>query len=533
MEIFEFHFNNKEIEDVVFDSLISTKKSKNGSLFCVGQISNAYPKSKELLIEINTLIKDNFYEQDNDSKQAFKTSLIKANSFLKQKVKKDETNWLGNLDFASLNVKKDLINFVKLGEIKILLLRGDEVFDISDNLEDQTLDSDPGSYFLNIAIGKLSNGDRMIITTPDLYNVLEDEDILSELIKEEWNQKDLAGIFKEYKDELRETKGMILMLAFNGAPEVKEKFSMPKINIPQLPEFNFSKKKILIALAVPLVIFAGYFTFTQLQKKEVKEIKTVPIVKEEPKEITEEISKPEPTIPALYSFAKDDFSPENLVVINNAIYLYNSSGKTFYKINLKDLKTIKTSTNYNFSNPVTGGGSIYFFVAPNTIVEHISTKDIIGSQDLTLDSHIRIDDLFYYNSKLYFLDTTEGSIYKKSKETIVIWGNDKRIKEAKSFAIDGNVWILREKNKIDRYFQGKHKETLEIQGVVNATKIWTQRGIDNIYMLDKGGNKIVIINSTGDIIKEYSDIGLTDIKDFYVLNGTIYIINNTEIYKLN
>jgi len=554
MKVFEFHFNSQQKGQNVFDSFIFDPEDNSqeplGSIIIAGQIDNALPQSYDLLKNLAEIIKEEHYKSSNVSpKIAFKKSLVKANSFLKNLVKEGNVNWLGNFNFAAININQDLISFVKVGNIKILLIRDNETYDISDNLEYQGSDG-IGSYFLNVALGKLSPDDRLIIANSELYDSISDNELLKDIINEnDWSQKKLSELFKNSKDDLKETKGMALLITMQlkDAKRPNFSFSFPKITIPKikkpnmdLPNFNFTSKKIAIFAFFTLIIAGGIFLAFKFGLNKEK-TQTATVSQEQTTQNqgsqtqvaqTDAPVLPEPKIPAFFNMGDLNYSPTKIAAANSAIYLFNNTTE-FYRINTKDLKSVKDTSEQNLEMLALGENSIFFFSPTSTISEYDMSKDVLGYQQIKLSENIKISDLIYYNNKLYFLDSENGIIYKKSKDKIEESLKDQRIVGAKSIAIDGNIWILTQGNKIDKYFSGKFIESIMISGAVNAKKIWTQRGNDNIYVLDPEGTQILVIDKKGNIVKTHQDPAWINIKDFAVNEkGLIYLIDNQKIYEL-
>ena len=69
------------------------------------------------------------------------------NDFLDKEIKSGNVNWLGNLGLAILNLNNSVLNFTKVGKIRILLVRDNELLDLSENLEFQDTEPDPMKVF--------------------------------------------------------------------------------------------------------------------------------------------------------------------------------------------------------------------------------------------------------------------------------------------------------------------------------------------------------------------------------------------------
>ncbi len=437
MQFFEFHFNKQDKGQNLFESFVFDPENENqevmGNLIVAGEINNATQESEGLLNDLAKLIKENHYSAcDIASKISFKKSLVKANSYLKNLAKDGKVNWLGNFNFFAMNASQDLINFVKVGNIKILLIREKEIYDIGENLEYQSNDG-VGSYFLNVAIGKLGPDDRLIVATSKIYDLLNEKNILKKIVAlSDWSQKNLSQIFKQNKKEIANVQGMILMTTSKEKEAKKPifNFALPKITIPkittpfmEMPNFNFSGKSIAIFSVITLVLTgAGFAIFKfgfsgQNQTASVQTVQTESNQEGEPIGQTDATVLPEPKIPAFFNMGDLNFSPAKISIVSDAIYLFNASNE-FYKLNTKDLKAVKNSSQYPLEILTPAESSIFFFSPTSTIAEYDTLKDVLGYQQIKLEETVKINDIFYYNNKLYFLDSQSGVIYKKSKDKI-------------------------------------------------------------------------------------------------------------------
>ena len=275
MKVFEFHFNpkNKKI-DTIFDSFCfvpETKAERNlGSLYLIGELTNALPKTQNLLTDIAEIIKREYYRfPQREVSESFKESLAKANEFLASEIKKENTIWLGNLGFAVFSLAPDfLINFSKIGNLKILLLREGEVFDIGERIN---LAASPTKPFPNIVEGKLTEKDKILAITPEIFEVFDKEGIFQNLVENK-KPKQIKKIFKEKKKILRETFGVCLLIILDkkGAKKIyfpkiffpTPSFKFPQRILPQSPILQEKLKKSLISLLIlALLLLLGYLIF--------------------------------------------------------------------------------------------------------------------------------------------------------------------------------------------------------------------------------------------------------------------------------
>jgi hypothetical protein len=173
-EVFELHFQPKPKEDLIFDSFCyeptNVYENRLGSLYISGELKNALPEDSRFLNKIVQIIKGKYYAFPITSlEKSFESSLKSANDFLAEEIKKDNTSWLGNLSLAIISLKNFDINFTKVGEIKIILLRNGIITDIGERLKFSEIEPYPIKIFGNIATGKLVEDDQVLVLTKEIY----------------------------------------------------------------------------------------------------------------------------------------------------------------------------------------------------------------------------------------------------------------------------------------------------------------------------------------------------------------------------
>ncbi|MFH1451178.1 MAG: hypothetical protein ABIF89_01040 [bacterium] len=189
MRIFELYFNQEpkrkplttspfhvdqpeEIFSIFSHEPENVYEKRMGYLLTVAELANAFPQDNRFLENLAKTIKGKYYVFPlKTPEQSFKESLKRTNEFLSEEVKKDNVSWLGNLAFTALVIKKLSLNFTKIGDIKVLLLRNGKINDIGKNLDLEEIDPYPLKVFNNIVSGNLTLGDRLMVLTKDVFKV--------------------------------------------------------------------------------------------------------------------------------------------------------------------------------------------------------------------------------------------------------------------------------------------------------------------------------------------------------------------------
>ena len=270
MRFFEFHFNPKNKKaDTIFDSFCfvpETKVERNlGHLYLVGELKNVLPKTQGILTELAEIIKREYYKlSQREVSESFKESMVKANEFLASEIRKENTVWLGNLKFAAVSLAPNfLINFSKIGNLKILLLKEGEVFDIGERVN---LAASPTKPFPNIVEGNLTEKDKILVVTEEVFGAFDKQGIFQDLLEAK-KPRQIKKIFKEKRKILKEIFGVCLLIIPDKKVRVAKKIQTPSLKFLQRisPQSFILKEKLkkgLIALLIlGLLLLLGYLIF--------------------------------------------------------------------------------------------------------------------------------------------------------------------------------------------------------------------------------------------------------------------------------
>ncbi len=161
-------------------------------------------------------------------------------------------------------------------------------------------------------------------------------------------------------------------------------------------------------------------------------------------------------------------------------------------------------------------------------------------------SEFNFNDFSSYKGNIYFLDSKKGEIIQYSAPLATgannpkFWlnSNTKKVVDALSFAMDGKIWVLQKENIIDQYLSGKYQKTLNLNFFPppkNIFQIFTSSTLPYLYLLEPVQSRIIIIDKTGNIIKQFQSEKFDNLNDFAVSpNGrTIWLLNGLIVYKIS
>lgn len=151
----------------------------------------------------------------------------------------------------------------------------------------------------------------------------------------------------------------------------------------------------------------------------------------------------------------------------------------------------------------------------------------------------------YFAGNLYILDKSKAGIYKyqgisdgfTSKKNYLGPGVEPDFNNAVSMAIDGAVWVLFSDGRINRFLQGA-PQAFSIAGLdmplVTPKTLFTNDENKNLYLLDSGNSRVVVISKEGNYLSQYKWEGIKDATDMVVSEkeGKILLLTESKIYGI-
>ena len=218
MKAFEFHFNPEASETKIYETFVyepgNEAEERSGYLYLAGYLTNVLPQNSKLLDNLASVVKKEYYQDGKGLKQG----LEKGNGFLTLETKKENVSWLGNLNFVILSLSvpasdqdSQELNFTKTGDIKVLLVREDEIVNISNDLDSRAATDDPTKIFKNVSTGKLLFDDKIIVFNRDIFDFFTSKNLIKRIAASK-TEKELKKVFDFYKKELSRISGFCLFV---------------------------------------------------------------------------------------------------------------------------------------------------------------------------------------------------------------------------------------------------------------------------------------------------------------------------------
>ncbi len=153
-------------------------KAGLGTLVGVFEIDDQSEDSAYIVNFLASVAKKEYFSNPRRGAiESFEAALHKINLALAELVKHGNVTWLGKLHGALGVLEKNNLHFSVTGQSKILLLRGENLADISDGLASDESSIHPIKTFVEVSSGRLMAEDQALLTSPELLALFSLEEL--------------------------------------------------------------------------------------------------------------------------------------------------------------------------------------------------------------------------------------------------------------------------------------------------------------------------------------------------------------------
>jgi len=238
-----------------------------------------------------------------------------------------------------------------------------------------------------------------------------------------------------------------------------------------------------------------------------------------------------------------------LALISNNIYAFNPADNSVNQLNLDKKEVTALGNNElenNFQYILTESTSkLLFLDTANKLEEYdVNAKKLKPLQFALTAEEVNIADMAFYQSKIYLIDILNNQIYRAQKTDAgysnpTNWVKDTGVdlRDSRSLAVDGSIYVLKSNGEVYRLSKG-YKDDWQIETidpVLNTpSQIWTDTSVNNIYILDSQGKRLVVFNKNGKFLNQYTSDRFNNLIDFVVKEKEkrAYLLNSTKIYEI-
>lgn len=255
-----------------------------------------------------------------------------------------------------------------------------------------------------------------------------------------------------------------------------------------------------------------------------------------------------------FSLVKEGFKGSDWDLEETSLMVWDAETKTVVELDLetKASKIVVGGDKVSDGELVGMAGSRGFVVGKDlvTVIDFEDEEVVaeVGEVDPSVSSGQgwgKIIDAVGFSSNLYLVDgVEEGQIYKYlgvesglSAQRNYLKGETYDLSEVVSMAIDGSVWVLFSDGTIVKYVRGT-KDPFTVAGMEESfkepVKIFTSPEVENLYVFDRQGMRVVVISKTGEYQAQYRWPGLAGVKDLVVSEefSKMYLLTGEKVFVI-
>lgn len=237
--------------------------------------------------------------------------------------------------------------------------------------------------------------------------------------------------------------------------------------------------------------------------------------------------------------------PQRMMMAFGKIYLSNPFYSQLYVVDMAKKEGKLLQSERNLKRGALVGDSPVFFAEPNLFLR-LTPEEQWKEIALPVPSPaFQFDAMAGFGPNAYVADAKAGQIVQytdalSGESFPIFWidpSSSKNALDAKSIAIDGNIWVLTKQNEIQRYFKGVYQESIKpvvFPALENPSHIKTASFLPYLYILDPPNQRLVVLSKFGDLIKQYQSAVFDTMLDFSVSDDgkTIFLLNGFTVYKI-
>lgn len=564
--------NTTSAKIVSTPSLVSWSQAYHaGNLFSVLSLSQ-----KDSAVELNSLGKEvldtleqEFFTLETKDLESIKQAVLTTLQKIPEQVS-------ASLVVTAIQSKDETVLYAYgSGNARILLKRGDTLGTVL-----------PYTSELTASSGFLQDNDIIILETEKFAEIVPNDTLLSVLDNA---LLDVAEILSPKVQDASKGEATSLFVLFKKPVEENETASVeppsasadlstqPSLsptrsttNFSFLREFFRAKraslthsKKLFLTIAIIIGIVLISSIFFALKSQENK--KTQALFQDMYPKASQKYEQGQSLLGLNKNLARDDFEEAKKILIEGKPKFKQGSqeekqiSELFAKVNnalesASESKTVqpkqqdtKVST---FLNTQIKHPTDSFFTQDSTAVYFVNEKNIVSVDKKSEASKNIIKNNGYwskpggigtYLGNIYLLDKTARQILKFAvgdftKTNYLSLGNSE-LENASALTIDGSIYVLLDSGDIRKFTKGQTDKFIISdldKPFSKPTRIFTDTDTTNIYVLDNGNSRIVVLSKEGGYVSQYQATILKSSRDFEIRekDKKIYVLNQQKIWEI-
>jgi hypothetical protein len=238
---------------------------------------------------------------------------------------------------------------------------------------------------------------------------------------------------------------------------------------------------------------------------------------------------------------EDDQIEALLVQVNSALGTETESqaSTTATQVEISESQLLSVQIDNPDSVYFTQNEDFIYFINANGVTR--LDKGNSQEEEIIDESWEEAGGIGVFGSNVYILDKTDNILkFVPSGDTFSSSDyitDEADLTNSVAMTIDGSIYVLDSTGNVTKYTRGAEEE-FSITGLEKSlsspTRISTGEDLENIYILDQGNSRIVVIDKEGNFIKAYSADILKNARDIdpQEADGAIFVLSGENVYRI-
>lgn len=308
---------------------------------------------------------------------------------------------------------------------------------------------------------------------------------------------------------------------------------------------------VLLALFSFVAAFLVFRIFKSFVFKE-KEKNEEPAVEEKTIEIEEEVvvedrSKDEefkilrvkPEVLYDIKIADSEAEPTEAQIVNDKIIVVDKNTGKIFKSDVALPNFSQEPNTYKGIRSLGKETDLFTFLDD----EGYKTYDITNSEVTDTYGLSSAKIVYPYSGYIYSIseDILNRGFVENGELTQVVWGQNQNFKDAVSISIAYSVYVLTNQGELINYSGGVETD-FTVSGLdkpfLNPVKVIADLDFENIYVADRGNNRIIVLNEKGELLKQFKnddDSLWRDIRSISISSDEkyLFVLDTSKVYKVD
>lgn len=256
-----------------------------------------------------------------------------------------------------------------------------------------------------------------------------------------------------------------------------------------------------------------------------------------------------PSVLVDYASINSDVSMSEIVLLGASMYAFDGNSGSVYRGNLetRDVSAAITadSESARFTSAVKASpGTAIVLRSDQSVGLFNPISEAIEVFDLGYTGEHNLVDVDLFGTRLYTLDIADNTIYRHERNDTTYgagaaWLSDDSVSlaDARSLSIDGEIYVLSGDGTVVKLSGGSRVEFSLASidpSLTNADKLITNDTLDNLYVVDTAGKRVVVFTKEGKLVAQYISDAFDGIQDVVVDEdgGKFYVLASSKLYEV-